>query len=88
MWKNKCQKLNWGRRESLARERGACQFSQGDLRGNQTRFAGNAKQLNLLKVAGKSSLAIKQDSYLHVRPHFLSNVLAVMGSPRVSIYRQ
>ena len=43
--------------------------------------------LNLLKVAGKSSLAIKQDSYLHVRPHFLSNILAPIASLGVSIYR-
>ena len=43
---------------------------------------------NLFRVAGKSSLAIKQDSYLHVRPHFLSNVLALIWSSGVSIYRQ
>ena len=48
----------------------SCQLSQGDLRENQRRIVDHVKHLKYLTGSSKSSLASKQDSYLHVRPPF------------------
>lgn len=85
------------RREGLPWERRACKISQGDCPEPKQPDSWYIKYQTLLGKkkenwptwdrAGKSSLAIRQDSYLHVRPLFLSLLMLQHDAPNVSIYR-